>query len=612
AYLAALPKAPENYHPFRKTERAITRRNFVLRRMLANGFITRAVFEREKALPLNVNPRPFNSQLFAGEYFAEEVRRTLVEMFGEDKTVGGGLSVRTTMVPSLQRMAKKALVDGLVRFDRRKGWRGPVSSIDMNGDWHRALHNIVLAGELEPWRLAVVTKVDNKQGLLVALRSTSGRVESSVKLGEPELVRVPVSTTRWTKRGRVSRWLKPGDVIYVAPNVKKDGTVIADQWRLMQKPAVDGGIVAMDPHTGRVLALVGGFTFGLWKGGDQFNRATTANRQPGSAFKPLVYAAAIDNGYTPATLVNDAPIVIDQGPGKEPWKPSNYGKNFAGPSTLRTGIVRSKNLMTVRLARDVGMPLITEYARRFDVYDNLPPFLSMSLGAGETKLIRMTTAYAMLANGGRQVEASLIDRIQDRYGRTVWRHDQKACSVCEPQAWAGQEEPELDDKRLQIIDPHTAYQMTSIMEDVVQRGTGQRVKAVGKPIAGKTGTTNDEKDAWFVGYSPDLVVGVYVGYDQPQPMGKGETGGSVASPIFRDFMKMALADTPAIPFRRPPGIKLIRVDRNTGARGSGGASILEAFKPENEPVDAASQFLPSGEDPSLWLTPGIDDGRGLY
>ncbi|MEL6287823.1 MAG: transglycosylase domain-containing protein, partial [Pseudomonadota bacterium] len=466
AYLAALPKAPENYHPFRKTERAITRRNFVLRRMLANGFITRAVFEREKALPLNVNPRPFNSQLFAGEYFAEEVRRTLVEMFGEDKTVGGGLSVRTTMVPSLQRMAKKALVDGLVRFDRRKGWRGPVSSIDMNGDWHRALHNIVLAGELEPWRLAVVTKVDNKQGLLVALRSTSGRVESSVKLGEPELVRVPVSTTRWTKRGRVSRWLKPGDVIYVAPNVKKDGTVIADQWRLMQKPAVDGGIVAMDPHTGRVLALVGGFTFGLWKGGDQFNRATTANRQPGSAFKPLVYAAAIDNGYTPATLVNDAPIVIDQGPGKEPWKPSNYGKNFAGPSTLRTGIVRSKNLMTVRLARDVGMPLITEYARRFDVYDNLPPFLSMSLGAGETKLIRMTTAYAMLANGGRQVEASLIDRIQDRYGRTVWRHDQKACSVCEPQAWAGQEEPELDDKRLQIIDPHTLQAFWSCRQTV--------------------------------------------------------------------------------------------------------------------------------------------------
>ncbi|MEO0619809.1 MAG: transglycosylase domain-containing protein, partial [Pseudomonadota bacterium] len=278
AYLAALPKAPENYHPFRKTKRAIDRRNFVLGRMLANGFITQEVRDREAALPLNVNPRPFNSQLFAGEYFAEEVRRTLVSMFGEDKTVGGGLSVRTTMNPQLQRMAKKALVDGLVRFDRRKGWRGPVQQIDMSGDWHRALHNIVLVGELEPWRLAVVTKVDNKQGLLVALRSTAGRVDPSTKIAEPELVRVPVKTTRWARKRSLSRWLSPGDVIYVAPNTKKNGEVIAGEWKLMQKPAVDGGIVAMDPHTGRVLALVGGFTFGLWDGGDQFNRATTANR----------------------------------------------------------------------------------------------------------------------------------------------------------------------------------------------------------------------------------------------------------------------------------------------------------------------------------------------
>jgi len=510
-------------------------------------------------------------------------------------------------------MAKKALVDGLVAYDRRHGWRGPVDTLDMSGDWNRALHNIVLPGVIDPWRMAVVVKVNNKDGLLVALRSTAGFVQPTTKIDKPEMARVPRSTTRWATKRPLNRFLKPGDVIYVAPNTKKNGDVIAGEWKLMQKPGVDGGIVAMDPHTGRVLALVGGFTFGLWDKGDQFNRATAAQRQPGSSFKPLVYAAAIDNGYTPSTIVLDAPIAIDQGGDLGVWKPSNYGKKFYGPSTLRTGIVRSRNLMTVRLARDLGMPLIAEYARRFGVYDNLLPVLSMSLGAGETTLLKMVNGYSMLANGGKRVEASLIDRIQDRYGRTVWRHEQRSCTTCEQSEWQGQDEPELEDNRRQILDPHTAYQMTSIMEDVVQRGTGQRVKAVGKPIAGKTGTTNEEKDAWFVGYAPDLVVGVYVGFDTPKPMGRGETGGSVASPIFTNFMKAALADKPAVPFRRPPGIKLIRVDRRTGTRASGGGNtVLEAFKPENEPADASSQFLSSGEDTDLWLTPGLDDGRGLY
>ncbi len=615
AYLAALPKAPTNYHPFRKTSAAIARRNFVITRMLANGFITKTVADREKATGLNVNPRPFGAQVFAGEYFAEEVRRTLIEMFGEDKTVGGGLSVRTTMVPKLQRMAKKALVDGLVAYDRRRGWRGPVQTIDMSGDWNRALSNIVLPGVIDPWRMAVVVEVNNKNGLLVALRSTAGRINPTTKISEPEMARVAKKTTRWATKRSLNRFLKPGDVIYVAPSTRENGDVVAGEWKLMQKPAVDGGIVAMDPHTGRVLALVGGFTFGLWDKGDQFNRATSAQRQPGSAFKPLVYATALDNGYTPSTIVLDAPIAIDQGGNLGIWKPSNYGKTFAGPSTLRTGIVRSRNLMTVRLARDLGMPLIAEYARRFGVYENLLPVLSMSLGAGETTLIKMVNGYSMLANGGKQVRASLIDRIQDRYGRTVWRHDQRTCATCGETEWQGQDEPVLEDGRRQIIDPHTAYQMVSIMEDVVQRGTGRRVRAVGKPIAGKTGTTNEEKDAWFVGFSPDLAVGVYVGFDIPKPMGKGETGGSVASPIFTSFMKMALADQPAVPFRRPPGIKLIRVNRQTGTRSSGSESILEAFKPENEPADASSQFLPVGDDPNLWLTPGgstIGSGRGLY
>jgi len=617
AYLAALPKAPTNYHPFRKTRAAIKRRNFVLNRMLANGFITKEVAEREKAMGLNVNPRPFGAKVFAGEYFAEEVRRTLIEMFGVDKTEGGGLSVRTSMDPTLQRMAKKALVDGLVAYDRRHGWRGPVQKIDMSGEWFRALSNIVLPGVIDPWRLAVIVQVDNKDGLLVALRSTAGLINPTTKIGEPEMAHVARKTTRWASKKSLSRFLKPGDVIYVAPSTNKKGEAIAGEWKLMQKPAVDGGIVAMDPHSGRVLALVGGFTFGLWAKGDQFNRATSAKRQPGSAFKPLVYAAAIDNGYTPATIVLDAPIAIDQGGGLGVWKPHNYGKKFYGPSTLRTGIVRSRNVMTVRLARDLGMPLIAEYARRFGVYDNLLPVLSMSLGAGETTLIKMVNAYSMLANGGKQIRASLVDRIQDRYGRTVWRHDQRTCSTCDNAEWQGQDEPELEDHRRQIIDPHTAYQMVSIMEDVVQRGTGRRVRAVGKPIAGKTGTTNDEKDAWFVGFAPDLAVGVYVGFDTPRPMGRGETGGSVASPIFTSFMKMALADKPAVPFRRPPGIKLIRINRKTGMRasGSGGDTLLEAFKPENEPADSSSQFLPDGENVDLWLTPGgstIGSGRGLY
>jgi penicillin-binding protein 1A len=324
-----------------------------------------------------------------------------------------------------------------------------------------------------------------------------------------------------------------------------------------------------------------------------------ARRQPGSSFKPLVYAAAIDNGYKPTSIVLDAPIEIDQGPGKEAWNPKNYEEGkFGGPSTLRVGIEKSRNQMTVRLAQDMGMPLITEYAKRFGVYDDLLPVLSMSLGAGETTLMRMTTAYCMIANGGKQVQATLIDRIQDRWGRSVWRHDDRECVSCKADGWANQQEPAIPDARRQIMDPHTAYQMTSIMEGVVQRGTATVIKEPknlpNTPIAGKTGTTNDEKDAWFIGYTPDLVVGVYIGYDTPRPMGKGQTGGHLAAPIFADFMKQALGDKPAAPFRVPAGMKLVRVDLKTGLRagqgesGPGTPSIMEAFKPGEEPDDPAS------------------------
>jgi penicillin-binding protein 1A len=329
--------------------------------------------------------------------------------------------------------------------------------------------------------------------------------------------------------------------------------------------------------------MVGGFSFDQ----SQFNRATQALRQPGSSFKPFVYATALDNGYTPSTVVMDAPLEIDMGPGAGVWRPENYGGKFYGPSTLRFGIEHSRNVMTVRLAQDVGMPLIAEYAKRFGVYDDLPPYLSFALGAGETTVLRMATAYSMFDNGGRRVKPTLIDRIQDRYGHTVYKHDERECRGCDADKWRGQNEPSLVDRREQVIDPMTAYQITSMMEGVVQRGTATVVREVGKPIAGKTGTTNDEKDVWFVGFSPDIVVGVYMGYDKPRHIGRGATGGHLAAPIVKDFLKVALADKPAVPFRVPPGIKLIRVDPKTGMRaGPGdGRVILEAFKPGTAPPD---------------------------
>ena len=385
---------------------------------------------------------------------------------------------------------------------------------------------------------------------------------------------------------KVSQVLEPGDVIYVEP-LDPNAPADAQQFRLRQVPEVSGAMTVMDPWTGRVLAMVGGFSFDQ----SQFNRATQALRQPGSSFKPFVYAAALDNGYTPATVVMDSPIEIDQGPGAGVWRPENYSAGkYYGPQTLRFGIEHSRNVMTVRLAQDVGMPLIAEYAKRFGVYDDLPPYLSFALGAGETTTLRMTAAYSMFANGGRRIKPTLIDRIQDRYGHTIYKHDQRECRGCDAERWANQPEPTLVDRREQVIDSMTAYQITSMMEGVVQRGTATTLREVGKPIAGKTGTTNDEKDVWFVGFSPDLAVGVYLGYDKPKPLGRGATGGQVAAPIVRDFFKVALADKPAVPFRVPAGIKLIRIDPKSGMRAGPGAErvILEAFKPGTAPPDSYS------------------------
>ncbi len=587
AYLAALPKAPNNYHPFRNTKKATDRRNWILGQMYENGFIDKAMAEEARDKPLTVKLRRTGAHVFAGEFFAEEVRRALLAKYGEDKLYGGGLSVRTTLNPRLQKIAKKAMTDGLVAFDRRKGYRGPVKQIDIAGDWGAALASISSPSDISPWRLGVVLDVKAKKAVI----GLKPRKKQDGKLDQArEAVELGFEQVKWAKNAKtkkapkkVSDVLALGDVIYVAPDDPEKPT---GAWGLMQIPEVSGGLIAMDPHTGRVLAIVGGFSFDM----SQFDRAIQARRQPGSSFKPFVYASALDNGYKPTSIVLDAPIEIEQGPGKEIWKPENYSKKNYGPTTLRIGIEKSRNQMTVRLAQDMGMPMITEYSRRFGIYDDLLPVLSMSLGAGETTLLRLTSGYSVLANGGKKITPTLIDRIQNRWGETVWRHDNRACEGCEAETWAGQAEPDIPDDRKQVIDPHTAYQITSMLEGVVQRGTATSLKKLGRPLAGKTGTTNEEKDAWFVGFAPDLVAGVFVGYDTPRPMGKGQTGGKVAAPIFGNFMRMALEKKPPTPFRVPPGIRLVRTDLKTGLRASGASqqTIIEAFKPFEGPDDAYS------------------------
>ncbi|MBV9634459.1 MAG: penicillin-binding protein 1A [Methylobacteriaceae bacterium] len=600
AYLAALPKAPNNYQPFQKHDRAVDRRNWVIDRMVENGYIKREDGEKAKTEPLGVNPRVLTPDTYAAGYFAEEVRRELSERYGEQKLYEGGLSVRATLDPKMQLMARKALVDGLVRYDEAHGWRGAMRHIDLGQDWGIPLAEIPSLGDVQPWRLAVAIDVNDGYARigLQPRRDASGAVTSERETGEMLLDGI-----KWTHKGSLRTTFQPGDVFYVEP--LKSG-----QYRLRQIPEVSGAIMAMDPFTGRVFAMVGGFSFDQ----SEFDRAMQAYRQPGSSFKPFVYATAIDNGYTPSSIVLDAPIEIDLGNG-EVWRPENFEGKSSGPHTLRFGVEHSINQMTVRLARDVGMPLIAEYAKRFGIYDDMPPLLSMSLGAGETTLMRMTTAYSMLANGGRRIKATLIDRIQDRWGHTIYKHDERVCQGCDAERWENQNEPKLIDKREQVLDPLTAYQMTSIMEGVIQRGTGQAIREVGKHLAGKTGTTNEAKDLWFVGYSPDLTVGVFMGYDRPRSLGDSAQAALYTAPIFRDFMEMALKDKPDVPFRVPPGIKLINVDPRTGLRANGPGSILEAFKPGTGPPDSYTFVGDAGSPRAVNPDPekGVGSGTGgLY
>jgi penicillin-binding protein 1A len=582
AYLAALPKAPNNYHPIRRREAAITRRNWVIGRLFEDGFISEAEAAAAKAEPLVVRAREAIEEVQA-DYFAEEVRRELIGLYGEAGLYEGGLSVRTTLDPHLQEIAQRALREGLMSYDRRHGWRGPLAQIELPEDatWSHLLPEHPRPLGVDDWALAVVLSVSD------------GKAE--IGLEDESLGEVPFAELSWARPWledqevgpapkRAGDVLAPGDIILVeAVTADAEGEAYPENsYGLRQVPEVDGGLIALDPHTGRVLAMSGGFSYAR----SEFNRVTQAKRQPGSAFKPFVYLAGLDSGFTPATLILDAPFVIDQGQGQGKWKPANYTKKFYGPTRMRVGIEKSRNLMTVRLAQTIGMEKVAEYGQRFNVVDYMPRVLSMALGAGETTLIRLTTAYAMLVNGGRRIKPTFIDRVQDRSGATIFRHDQRDCFGCWSDDWAmGMVPPVLPDTREQIADPASVYQVVAMLQGVVQRGTGRRIAELGRPLAGKTGTTNNNTDTWFIGFTPDLAVGVFVGFDDPKTLGPKDTGSNVAAPIFKSFMRDALADQPIIPFRTPPEIRLVRINAETGqlARAGDRRVFLEAFKPGTVP-----------------------------
>ena len=589
AYLAAVPKAPSRYHPVRHHDRAKARRDWVIGRMAEDQVITRQRAMAALKQPLQMAERR-SVDSYQADYFAEEVRRDLVEMFGEEKLYHGGLMVRTTLEPRLQEIADHALQQGLHAYDLRYGWRGPLSTMTLTENWAEDLARLDLPTDV-PWQRAVVLSAGDRLAEIGFTDKTKGRV--------------PINVLAWARKAlprravgpppaRVTEVITPGDVVFVAPLTSDSfGEPVADgTFGLRQIPEINGALMALDPHTGRVLAMSGGFSFDLSK----FNRATQAKRQPGSSFKPFIYLAALDEGYAPTTLVLDAPFVIDQGAGLGKWKPANYTRRFYGPSTMRLGIEKSRNLMTVRLAQTLGMEKVVEYADRFHLIKDLPQHLSMSLGAGETTLMQMTAAYGMLVNGGKEITPSLIDYIQDRHGEVIFRHDQRRCHRCQGVDYLGKPPPDIPDNRAQLTDPLSAYQMVSMLHGAVERGSGRRISVLDYHLAGKTGTTNKSRDAWFIGFSPDLVVGIFTGFDTPTPLGREESGSSVAAPIFKTFMEKALAGTRDVPFRVPNGIRLRWVDGQKGvaAKSTDPGAILEAFKPEQSPQTGTASVIEGG------------------
>ena len=600
AMLAAMPQAPGRYHPVTAKDRVTERRNYVLREMWQNGYIGEATYQAEAKLPLktvqNGDYPAFRNQLPPRDYFTDEIRRQLSAQFGNEEFFGGGLTIRATVDPDLQSAASDALRQALEDYDRGTGvWRGtretiPAEQLADEAAWRSALWQAQVPRDIPGWHPAVVLE----------LGQTDARIGIEGIEEDADGHWIPAADVQWArKRGEDGRLgpraqvagdlVSVGDVVLVRAMTRdSDGDFI--RWTLRQVPEVQGGFMAMDVNTGRVMAMQGGFSYQS----SVFNRATQAQRQPGSAFKPFVYAAALDNNYTPATIVVDEPITLNTPYGL--WEPRNSNGKTYGPTPLRTGIEMSRNLMTIRIAQDIGMERVAEYAERFGVYDDLKPFLANALGAQETTLFKMVAAYAMFANGGERVEPTLVDRVQDRRGRTIYRHDQRVCETCGQQALPAGQGPVIDSNRERVMDAVTAYQLTSMLEGAVKRGSASGVN-LPVPIAGKTGTTNDAKDVWFIGYSSNIVAGCYLGYDQPRTLGRNAYGGTLCVPVFNAFMRKAVAEFGGTDFAVPPGGYWVKIDRATGQRLSDDASgpnvIAEYFRDGTDP-DWGSPLIVSG------------------
>lgn len=589
AMLASLPKAPSDYHPVRRKERLQSRRDFVLKEMRENGVIDDATYEIEVAQPLrsvqNGDFEPYQQSLPPRDYFTDEIRRQLSRDFGEDQFFSGGYAVRATLDAEMQEKAAASLRRALEQFDRGQGkWRGTGKKLDTalladEPAWREALSQVRVARDVvlgNPWHVAVVREVRDNS-LLLGIED--------VALDDPRGAEVPRSDTDWFS-GSLKENFEVGDVVHVrAITQDSDGAFM--RWSLRQVPEVQGGFMAMDAHTGRVIAMQGGFSYQH----SVFNRATQAMRQPGSSFKPFVYASALDSGYSPATIVVDAPIEINTG--GSIWRPQNASHKFYGPTPLRTGIEQSRNLMTIRLAQEVGMDIVASYAEKFGVYDRMGQVLANALGADETTLFKMVAAYAMFANGGQRVEPTLVDRVQDRHGTTVYSHEQalgnkRVCVDCDNPELAPGQAPRIADERERVMNAVTAYQLTSMMRGVVERGTASRTVNLSVPTAGKTGTTNDAKDVWFVGFTSNIVAGCYIGYDTPRSMGRGASGGGMCGPVFTEFMREAVKKYGGGSFKVPDECQFIKIDRFSGARlpneASGPNVVSECFRLGEEPI----------------------------
>jgi penicillin-binding protein 1A len=595
AFLASLPKAPSDFHPVRRKERLLSRRNFVLTEMFENGYLTEAVYEVEVAQPLrsvqNGDFASFRTALPPRDYFTDEIRRQLSRDFGEGEFFTGGFTVRATIDEEMQIEAAKALRTSLEKYDRSQGlWRGTEQTIavDQLGDetlWRAALGDLVLSRDIDlvsQWYPAVVLEVGSKNARIGIEGVDEDADGHWIVAKDVQWARKLLPGKARAKEAKIAGdLLTVGEVVYVRAMIDDDdGSFI--RWTLRQLPEVQGGFVAMDVNSGRVLAMQGGFSYQS----SVFNRATQAQRQPGSSFKPFVYAAALDSGYSPATIVVDAPIEINTPQGL--WRPRNSSNKFYGPTPLRTGIERSRNLMTIRLAQEVTMGVVAGYAERFGVYEELGPYLANALGSQETTLYKMVAAYAMFANGGERVEPTLVDRIQDRNGETIYRHDQRDCVGCDSANLATNALPRIVSNREQVMDPITAYQLTSMMKGVVDRGTASGHVNLSVPVAGKTGTTNEARDVWFIGFTSNIVAGCYIGYDRPRPLGRGAYGASMCGPVFQSFMEKAIDKFGGGPFEVPPGGHFIKIDRYTGSRlpdsASGEYVVAEYFRNGQDPL----------------------------